>query len=387
MTNKQPSFFERPFTFDRVIRMIIIGLIMTTVFALIYYIRGALVPFLVAWVIAYLMEPMVSFFQHKAKLKSRTLAILASMAAIISSLTLIIIAVRPSVRSEIEQFKVFLSNYNTSQVSYSFIPKAWMDELTGNINWNHIVELLNLDSQKILSITQDLMPRLENILSGTMSALTGLAVVFAILLYLFFILLDYDSITEGVNRLIPNEIKPQVTAISSEVQYQMNRYFRGQALIASSVGVLLAIGFYLIGLPLGIILGLLIGVMNMIPYLQLAGILPMFLLAMLMSVNTGRSLWICFGLALAVLLIVQVIQDMILTPRIMGKAMGMNPALMLLSLSIWGSLLGFAGLIIALPMTVILTTYYQRLIIGQGDDATQETDGDTETDADAPTRS
>ena len=143
----------------------------------------------------------------------------------------------------------------------------------------------------------------------------------------------------------------------------MNRYFRGQALIALCVGVLLAVGFKIIDFPLAVTLGLFIGVLNLIPYMQTIGIIPMLILALLRSAETGENFWIIFGLALLVLGIVQMIQDLFLTPRIMGKAMGLNPAIILLALSIWGTLLGFIGLIIALPLTTLCLSYYKRFIL------------------------
>ena len=143
----------------------------------------------------------------------------------------------------------------------------------------------------------------------------------------------------------------------------MNRYFRGQSLIALSVGVLLAIGFKIINFPLAVTLGLFIGVLNLIPYMQAIGIIPMILLSLLRSAETGENFWLIFGMAILVLGIVQCIQDLYLTPRIMGKAMGLNPAIILLSLSIWGTILGFIGLIIALPLTTLCLSYYKRFIL------------------------
>jgi predicted PurR-regulated permease PerM len=110
-------------------------------------------------------------------------------------------------------------------------------------------------------------------------------------------------------------------------------------------------------------LGLFIGLLNMVPYLQLVGFIPTILLAVVKAVDTGESFWVIMLGALIVFAVVQAIQDTILTPKIMGKVMGLNSAIILLSLSIWWSLLGIMGMIIALPMTTLLITYYQRYII------------------------
>jgi predicted PurR-regulated permease PerM len=146
----------------------------------------------------------------------------------------------------------------------------------------------------------------------------------------------------------------------------MNNYFRGQLLIATLVGVLFAIGFTIINLPVAIGLGLFIGLLNIVPYLQIIGIVPTTILVLLKSAETGQNFWVILLSAFIVFCVVQSIQDLILTPKIMGKAMRLNPAVILLSLSIWGTLLGFIGLIIALPLTSLLLSYYKRYVVKEG---------------------
>ena len=150
--------------------------------------------------------------------------------------------------------------------------------------------------------------------------------------------------------------------LTTDIKTSMNRYFRGQALVAFCVGILFSIGFLIIDFPLAIGLGLFIGLLNMVPYLQIIGFIPTILLALLKAADTGESFWWTLGLALVVFAVVQAIQDMILVPKIMGKITGLNPAIILLSLSIWGSLMGMLGMIIALPGTTLLLSYYQRYI-------------------------
>jgi predicted PurR-regulated permease PerM len=187
----------------------------------------------------------------------------------------------------------------------------------------------------------------------------GLAII---ILYLFFILLDFNAVTSLWKSLIPPRYKNAVLNFTYEFEQAMNNYFRAQALIATIVGILFAIGFSIIGLPLGILLGIFIGFLNMIPYLQNIALLPAIFLAMLKSLETGQSFWTVLGLVLLIFLIVQEIQDWILTPKIMGDATGLNPAIILLSLSLWGKMLGMLGLLIALPMTYLILSYYRRLI-------------------------
>ena len=145
----------------------------------------------------------------------------------------------------------------------------------------------------------------------------------------------------------------------------MNRYFRGQAFVALCVGILFSIGFLIIDFPLAIGLGLFIGALNMVPYLQIIGFVPTIILAILKASDTGGNFWIIIASAMAVFIVVQAIQDGFIVPRVMGKITGLNPAIILLSLSIWGSLMGMLGMIIALPLTTLMLSYYQRFIINR----------------------
>ena len=182
-------------------------------------------------------------------------------------------------------------------------------------------------------------------------------------LYLIFLLLDYPKVSHGWKGLLPPASKDAVTGFVSDFSSGMNRYFRAQALVASITGVLLTVGFLIIGMPMAILLGLFIGLLNMVPYLQIIGLIPAFFLALVHALETGGNLWTMLALTGLVFGVVQIIQDAILVPRILGKEMGLSPAMILLSLSIWGKLLGIFGLLIALPMTCLLVAYYRRFLI------------------------
>ncbi len=359
------SLFERPFTFDRVTRIVFSIVIIGVLLYLITVLRNALLPFLIAWLLAYMMQPFVKFFQYKLKLKSRILAIVAVI--IYASLIIGIAAalVVPSVAQEAERTLNLMRTHNPGEGHVPLIPASWIEYLENNVDINQLMELLSREN--IQNAIKQLAPKVWNILSNTFSILFSITIIFVILLYFIFILLDYEKIANGWINLIPARIRPFAKGLADDVEQSMNRYFRGQSLIALCVGVLLSIGFKIVGFPLAVTLGLFIGVLNLIPYLQAIGLIPMVILSLLKSAETGQNFWIIFGSGLLILGIVQCIQDLYLTPRIMGKAMGLNPAIILLSLSIWGTLLGFIGLIIALPLTTLCLSYYKRFILLEED--------------------
>ena len=144
------------------------------------------------------------------------------------------------------------------------------------------------------------------------------------------------------------------------------------------MGVLFCIGFTIIDFPMAIGLGILIGILDLVPYLHTFALIPTALLALLKAADTGQNFWIVFAMAVAVFAVVQVIIDLIVTPYVMGKAMRLNPAILLLSLSVWGALLGFIGLIIALPATTLLIAYYQRYITRENEEIITESEKSSE---------
>ena len=355
------TLFNKPFTFDRVMRIVFGIAVISGLVYLVTLLRDALLPFLIAWLLAYMMQPFVKFFQYKLRLRSRILSIMALFVSMVLIITLLVVMVVPSITEEADKTIELLRTHDPGEGHIPFIPQAWLDYLEANVDFTQLMDYLN--KENLLKATKQIAPQVWSFLSNTFSVLLSITMVFLIMLYFIFILLDYEKIANGWPLLIPGKYRPFVEGLVEDVECNMNRYFRGQALIALCVGVLLAIGFKIIDFPLAVTLGLFIGVLNLIPYMQTIGIIPMLILALLRSAETGENFWIIFGLALLVLGIVQMIQDLFLTPRIMGKAMGLNPAIILLALSIWGTLLGFIGLIIALPLTTLCLSYYKRFIL------------------------
>ncbi|RHJ79348.1 AI-2E family transporter [Parabacteroides sp. AM08-6] len=370
--------FDKPFTFDRVVRIVFGVLVLGGIIYLIALLRNALLPFLIAWLLAYMMQPFVRFFQYKVGIKSRILSIVAVLISTLLLLSLAFALVVPSVTQEANRTLELMRIHN-EYGHIPMIPRAWTDFIEKNIDPDQLAQLLS--KENIENAIKQIAPKMWLLLTNTFSILFSITIIFVIFLYFVFILLDYERIANGWIKLIPSRYRPFVKGLADDVEFSMNRYFRGQSLIALSVGILLAIGFKIIGFPLAVALGLFIGVLNLIPYMQTIGIIPMILLSLIKAAETGENFWMIFGLGILVLGIVQCIQDLYLTPRIMGKAMGLNPAIILLSLSIWGTLLGFIGLIIALPLTTLCLSYYKRFILME-DEPSMENSGEMLSDID-----
>lgn len=354
---------RKKITFDSFIRAVILGAIIIGVLMLLKRLSGVLLPFFLAWLIAYLIYPLVSFFQHKLRLKNRIISIFCALftLSVIGSVAFYLLV--PPMIQEFLRVKDLLIEYFSTTHTSSNVPTTLSEFIRQNIDL-HILEQM-FSQENILDALKVTVPKLWSLISESINLLFGFFTVFLILLYIVFILLDYESISEGWAHLMPKKYRKTVTGILNDVKDGMNRYFRGQALVALCVGILFSIGFLIIDFPLAIGLGLFIGALNMVPYLQIIGFVPTIMLAILKAADTGDNFWIIIASAAAVFIVVQIIQDGYLVPRIMGKITGLNPAIILLSLSIWGSLMGILGMIIALPLTTLMLSYYQRYIINQ----------------------
>ena len=351
----------RPYTFDRVVRIIIGLAVLTVLVLLLNRLSNVLLPFAIGWLLAYLFHPMVLFFENRLRVRNRALSILCTVLVLSLAIFGVTWITIPLIASEVERFVQLVTLYAQGfQVSH-FLPEAWQQAIQ--------LYLAQLDMETLLSnegvrdLLRSTAPRLWSVVTGSLAFILGFVVVFVVFLYFIFISLDYDKINAGFIRAFPVKYRPLAIEVTTDMMNEMNKFFRGNALIALINGILFSVGFYLIGLPMGVLLGITMGILNLVPYLQLLGYIPALFLALLKAAETGQSYGIILLWILALALFVQALQEIFLTPKIMGKATGLNPAIILLSLSVWGTLLGLLGMIIALPITALLLSYYKRFVL------------------------
>ena len=351
------------YTFDNVIRGILWAIIITGIVMLLNRLSSVLVPFFLAWLIAYLLFPLVKFFQYRCKMKYRILGILSAFLVTGLVLTGVFMLMIPPMVEESFRVKDLLLEYIGTNETVSNIPGMVHQYVREHLSVEEIQAIVTQGG--FLDAIKATVPKVWDVITQSISIVSSVFTLTMVVLYTLFILLDYEDICSGWPNLLPEKYRQFAKQLVGDVEDSMNKYFRGQAMVALCVGILFSIGFLIIGFPMAVGLGMFIGLLNMVPYLQLLGFIPTILLAIVKAADTGQNFWIILLMALAVFAIVQIIQDTFLTPKIMGHVTGLNSAIILLSLSIWGSLLGILGMIIALPMTTLLISYYQRYVIAE----------------------
>ena len=322
---------------------------------------GVLLPFFLSFLLAYLLDPLVDFVQNKCRVKFRGLSVAIVLLLFVGILTLSVYLLIPAIGREVQSAAVSVEQYFANFDADKYFTEAQQQKI------HEMLDGLNLESvlsyPEVRDALKDLAPKIGGWITGGLSWLAELVVILIGLMYLIFLMIDFPKIRANWSSYVPARYREKVRVLVHDVDHNMNAYFRGQGLVALIVGILFAIGFCIIGMPMGIAMGLIIGLLNLVPYMQALGIPPCILLCLVQSAQTGRPVWVTLLCMALVFVAVQTLQDMVLTPKIMGKVTGMGPAAILLSLSIWGALFGVIGMIIALPLTTLGISYYKHYIV------------------------
>lgn len=352
--------------FDRFVRglLFLVGIII--VYLLLNYLSPVLLPFFIAWVAAYMLYPIVRFLQYRCHLRNRILCIVLTLMLVGGALTAISYVIVPPFIEEVGHVKEVAKRFVNDQSNYrNVVPKEVEQYLRENFSEEKISDLLK--QKDVQSSLKNIFGKVWGVVWGAAGVIIDFIASLMGILYFFFLLKDYEKYADGWTRYVPKKRRPMAQMLVADISQGMSGYFRGQALVALSNCVMFSVGFLIIGFPMPIALGCFIGLISFIPYVQVVGILPAAILALLRAADTGQNFWLLIGGVILVYLVVQVLQDSIVTPYVMGNITGLSPAIILLALSVWGYMLGIIGLIIALPVTTLMISYYRRFVIGDTD--------------------
>lgn len=360
MNGSASNTSKKTITFDLVIRWIVGMALVGVIVWLADVLKNVLLPFVVACLVAYMLEPIVEFQQKRLGLKHRILPVIMTLIEVVLILTALSYFFVPLVINEIEQLEKLMKTSGNHPFDTKFLPPFIADYVHKYFNLETFQEYLS--GTRILSV----LNQSTTVLSATLDFLLHTLEWLIAIVYVIFIMLDYNHLMRGFRLAVPPKYRRKTYPVLDDIKNSMSIYFRSQAVIALCAAVFYCIGFSIVGLPLAIVMGLLVGILYMIPYFQYVTLIPVAILCYLSSLTGEVTFLPMLGKCLLVYVVSQCICDYILTPKIMGKTLGLNPAIILLSLSIWGSLMGIIGMIIALPVTSLLISYYKRYVLNMG---------------------
>ena len=322
-----------------------------------------LAPFVLALVLAYVLHPLVARMERRRI--SRTVATFILALPALGVLALIVFVGIPALSAQIAEFiqgapallQTATLRMEAFQAQLRSRDLPWLDESMvlermRSIQPEAVMAWLQ---QRQAAIARGIWSGVLGVGKGVGAVLTLLSYVFLTPILIFYLLRDWRSIQQRLGELVPAPYRDRVVGFASEYDRLLARYFRGQLLAAGIVGVLTWLGFLIAGFPYALLLGVVAGVFNIIPYMGLvASLIPALIIAIF-----SASPLIALLKILVVFAVVQVLDGSVIGPRVVGEAVGLHPVWVLLALAVSGYFFGFVGLLIAVPLAVLV-----KLLLG-----------------------
>jgi predicted PurR-regulated permease PerM len=352
-------------TRGRLGRLLLVLALALLVLGLLWAARGALFPFVFALVLAYVLFPLVAFFE-RALLRlfprlrrGRPLAILLTYLTAVLALVVFFLLVLPVVSP---QFAALWDNRQeiTGAVQrYVSQGLVWYRANTPADIQAQIDQAAQAAGGRLSGAVQSALVQTVSAVTSTVAFVAGLVII---PVWLFYVLNDQSRFMKSAVAMIPVQIRADTVNMVRIADRILSKYLRGQLLLCVVVGMLAALGLSLLGVPFPAVLGLIAGVFEILPFLgPLLGALPAVLVALIQ--DPLLALW-----TVVLFVAIQQVENTVLVPRISGKAVELHPALIVLVIIIGSEVAGLAGAILAVPVTAIIRDVFKYLYLRLGDD-------------------
>lgn len=336
------------------VRLFVLFSIFILSLLLIIYLKSILFPLILAFVIAYILDPLADKLTKRFFPRWLVSALLVILLIVI--FVLFIIVFMPSLFEELINFFKSIPDY-VEKIKVLLEPhfKKLHDKYPIEVD-NIIKNITTEVEKKLPTIAQNVTDIFFNTFSNLLAFILGLLKLIFIPIFTFFILKDIDNIKKWIKIHLPVRYRERILSITSEIDDVLGSYLRGQLFICLIVGSYYSVAFVLIGVPFGLLFGILIGTVNFVPYMGVfVGVIPALILTLAETGSFSKVLIIAL-----VYLAQQIWDGMYLTPSILGKKVGLHPVFILLSLMIFGKLFGIIGILIAVPSAAIIKVFLKR---------------------------
>lgn len=314
-----------------------------------------LAPFILAFLLAYVLDPVVDALQAYVP---RPAAISFLALPLAGAVALVAFVLAPAAGHQVSELIADVPSYVESVRGWIDGVRSWVIGLgIEGINQETVPRFDEIDAQAVVGYLQERQAELtRGGLSTVLGIGRGLGTVLTVAAYLvllpiltYFLLRDWDRILEQIAELVPPAHRRTVSEFAGEYDRLLNRYLRGQVLLAACVGLIVGVGFWVVGFPYPLLLGLVAGVFNIVPYL---GFAVSLVLAVAIALFSG-SVLVSLG-KVALVFGFQQVGENVLGPLIIGESVGLHPVWMLLAISLFGFFFGFVGLLVAVPVAVLV---------------------------------
>lgn len=320
--------------------------------ALVWLLSPILAPFLAAAILAYIFDPMVD--RLEARGVSRSMGTVIAVLVLLVAVALLLTIILPLFYKEVAQLVELLPNF-VEHTKNTVLP--WVNERLGTS--------FTLDPSSFRQFMQENVADAGGIAKRVFATVGtgGLAVVAVLVnlalipVVLFYVLRDWDRITQQIDRLIPRRYHYTVRSISAEIDAVLSEFLRGQLMVMLTMSAFYVIGLWAVGLKFALPVGLITGLLVFVPYLGVGMGILLGTVAAIMQFDTllGTALvWAVFGAG-------QIIESFFVTPKLVGDRIGLHPVAVIFALLAFGQLFGFFGVLLALPASAAILVWLRHL--------------------------
>jgi len=318
------------------------------------------IPLLLAIFVAYIFDPIIGWFERFRI--PRTPAIIITIIALITALVLVSMLVAVTSTDDAQRIAQSVIAFKEKvERETPELPTGAMQRLLQSKHADQVVQILRDNVNKVASYTADIgsmvgtkmLDAVTGLGRGVMWFIAAVAKTLLFAIVAFYLLKDFADFKAGALRLVPFERRERLVIVLGKIDELLHGFFRGQLMVSLSLAVIYAVGLSLLGVPFAIIIAIVGGLANIVPYLGLVlGLLP----AVLLAVIAFGDVWHPLG-AVAVFVIGQALEGTVLTPRIVGRTTNLHPVFVILSILVFAHVLGFVGLLLAVPTAAIAKVF------------------------------
>lgn len=360
---------------------IILVALITVLSVVLYFLYGLILPFLFGIALVFYVNPVVSKIQKVVR--SRNLANVIFLVLGVATIGFVLFFFTSHINRDFKRlnnsFTVLVSQNKSAldksgQIAKSYIDKVynldqWEEKLkvqTDSLNTKLKSGITELDTEAIKSAFQELGAFFEN--DNTKEAKEKpsfgfLFIFFSTLLYFVLILFEFPYFENLKKKYFSSKMDSMVSIISDDFKQSFLRYFKLRTRIVLILTAIYLSTFIILDIPGIILLTFVVFILSYIPYMQYFALLPLSVGCLVLSIEGNHSFLLFFGIIIGIFILASVLEELVLTPWIMEKNIGINPVIMVLALSIWSYLLGLPGLLIGIPLTSLTIIYFKRFIL------------------------
>lgn len=347
----------------QLLRALSVTLIALAALLAVYWTIPLLYPFIIGWIIAYILNPLVNLMQRKLKLP-RWLSVSVALLLFIGAISGLITLVITRIVSEMDRLAQYINaNYNNWLASvnnflHSELLQGWIERWNALYKGSDYKETVDSSigslGQRLALAVTDMLQGLAKTTINVITALPDIAVgLIVALLAAFFISKDWERLKQWAGGLLPAAVRRSGVAIWADLQKALFGFLRAQFILIAITAVFVIIGLLLLRVPYAVTIGLLIGLVDLMPYLGTGAVFVPWILYTLITGNYGLA----FGLTIlyAIILIARQLAE----PKVLSSSIGLNPLVTLVAIFVGLKLFGFIGLIIG-PGVLVLLFSFQR---------------------------